>query len=85
MRILSGIQPTNVPTLGNYIGAMKNFVKLQNEMEGADILIFVADLHSITIPRDKAELKKNIKSLAALYLAVGATHLREKGFAGFYD
>ena len=71
MRILSGIQPTNVPTLGNYIGAMKNFVKLQNEMEGADILIFVADLHSITIPRDKAELKKNIKSLAALYLAVG--------------
>lgn len=71
MRILSGIQPTNVPTLGNYIGAMKNFVKLQNEMEGADILIFVADLHSITIPRDKSELKKNIKSLAALYLAVG--------------
>ena len=71
MRILSGIQPTNVPTLGNYIGAMKNFVKLQNEMEGADILIFVADLHSITIPRDKAELKKNIKTLAALYLATG--------------
>ena len=71
MRILSGIQPTNVPTLGNYIGAMKNFVKLQNELEGADILVFVADLHSITIPRDKTELKKNIKSLAALYLAVG--------------
>lgn len=71
MRILSGIQPTNVPTLGNYIGAMKNFVKLQNELEDADILIFVADLHSITIPRDRAELKKNIKSLAALYLAVG--------------
>ncbi|MCR5740925.1 MAG: tryptophan--tRNA ligase [Gammaproteobacteria bacterium] len=71
MRILSGIQPTNVPTLGNYIGAMKNFVKLQNELEDADILIFVADLHSITLPRDKAELKKNIKSLAALYLATG--------------
>ena len=71
MRILSGIQPTNVPTLGNYIGAMKNFVKLQNELEGADILVFVADLHSITIPRDKTELKKNIKSLAALYLAIG--------------
>ena len=71
MRILSGIQPTNVPTLGNYIGAMKNFVKLQNELEDADILVFVADLHSITIPRDKAELKKNIKSLAALYLSVG--------------
>ena len=71
MRILSGIQPTNVPTLGNYIGAMKNFVKLQNEHEDADILVFVADLHSITIPRDRAEIKKNIRSLAALYIACG--------------
>ena len=71
MRIISGIQPTNVPTLGNYIGAMKNFVKLQNELEDADILIFVADLHSITVERDRQELKKNIRSLAALYLAVG--------------
>ena len=71
MRILSGIQPTNIPTLGNYIGAMKNFVKLQDEMEGADILIFVADLHSITVPREREELKKNIKSLAALYIASG--------------
>jgi len=71
MRILSGIQPTNVPTLGNYIGAMKNFVKMQNENTDADILVFVADLHSITIERDRQELKKNIKSLAALYIAVG--------------
>ena len=71
MRILSGIQPTNVPTLGNYIGAMKNFVKLQDTMEDSDILIFIADLHSITVPRDKASLKKNIRSLAALYIAVG--------------
>ena len=71
MRIISGIQPTNVPTLGNYIGAMKNFVKIQNEFEDVDLLVFVADLHSITVERDKAELKKNIKSLAALYLAIG--------------
>ena len=71
MRILSGIQPTNVVTLGNYLGAMKNFVKLQNEFEDADILVFVADLHSITIPKDRSELKKNIKTLAALYIAVG--------------
>ena len=71
MRILSGIQPTNVPTLGNYIGAIKNFVKLQNENQDADILVFVADLHSITIPRDRSEIKKNIKSLSALYIASG--------------
>lgn len=71
MRILSGIQPTNVVTLGNYLGAMRNFVKMQDEFKDADILIFVADLHSITIPRDRSELRKNIKTLAALYLATG--------------
>ena len=71
MRILSGIQPTNVPTLGNYIGAIKNFVKMQDENQDADILVFVADLHSITVPRDKKDIKKNIRSLAALYLASG--------------
>ena len=71
MRILSGIQPTNVPTLGNYIGAIKNFVKLQEEHKDADILVFVADLHSITVPRDRTEIKKNIRTLAALYIACG--------------
>ncbi|MBP5342378.1 tryptophan--tRNA ligase [bacterium] len=71
MRILSGIQPTNTPTLGNYLGAMKNFVKLQNDFSDADIIVFVADLHSITVPRDRQELKKNIRSLAALYIATG--------------
>jgi len=71
MRILSGIQPTNIPTLGNYMGAIRNFVKMQNEFEDADILVFVADLHSITIARDRQELKKNIKNLAALYISCG--------------
>jgi len=71
MRILSGIQPTNVVTLGNYLGAMKNFVDMQNKFPDADILIFVADLHSLTVPRDRLEIKKNIKTLAALYLAIG--------------
>ena len=71
MRILSGIQPTNIPTLGNYLGALKNFVNMQDEYKDADILVFIADLHSITIPKERSELKKNIKSLAALYLASG--------------
>ena len=71
MRILSGIKPTNIPTLGNYIGAMQSFVKMQNEFSDADILFFIADLHSITVPIEKQELKKNIRSLAALYIAIG--------------
>ena len=70
-RLISGIQPTGIITLGNYLGAIKNFVKLQNELEDIDFLVFIADLHSITIPQDPVQLRKNIKSLAALYIACG--------------
>lgn len=69
--LLSGIKPTGIPTLGNYIGALKNFVKLQNEMRDYEFLVFVADLHAITVPQDPQELKNNIKNVAALYLASG--------------
>ena len=69
--ILSGIKPTGIPTLGNYLGALKNFVKLQNERREDKFLFFIADLHAITIPQNPAELRSNIKSLAALYLACG--------------
>ena len=74
MRLISGIQPTSAITLGNYLGALKNFVKLQDELTDVDILVFIADLHAITVPQDKIALKKNIKSLAALYLACGLDH-----------
>ncbi len=70
-RIISGIQPSGKITLGNYLGALKNFVKLQDDEKYDDILIFVADLHAITVSQDKATLRKNIKSLVALYLACG--------------
>ena len=70
-RLLSGIQPTGIITLGNYLGAIKNFVKLQNELEDIDFLVFIADLHAITIPQDPVLLRKNIKSLAAVYIACG--------------
>ena len=70
-RLISGIQPTGIITLGNYLGAIKNFVKLQNELEDIDFLVFIADLHAITIPQDPQALRKNIKSLAALYIACG--------------
>lgn len=70
-RLISGIQPSGNITLGNYLGALKNFVKLQDELEDTDILIFIADLHAITVPQEKLKLRHNIKSLAALYLACG--------------
>ncbi len=67
-RIFSGIQPSGSVTLGNYVGAMKQFVELQNEYE---CFFCIVDLHAITVPQDRLALRKNIKTLAALYLAVG--------------
>lgn len=69
--ILSGVQPTNMITLGNYIGAVKQFVDQQNADEEQELFFFIADLHAITVPQNPTELRKNIRSLAALYLAVG--------------
>ncbi len=67
-RMLTGLQPTGVITLGNYIGAIKQMVKYQDEYES---FLFVADLHAITVPRENLNLKENTKSLIALYLACG--------------
>jgi tryptophanyl-tRNA synthetase len=69
--VLSGVKPTGIPTLGNYLGALRNFVKLQNEMSDYEFLFFVADLHAITVPQDPKTLKQNIRNIAALYLAIG--------------
>ena len=70
-RLVSGIQPTGNITLGNYLGAIKNFVKLQDELPEHEFFIFIADLHAITVYQEPAELRKSIKSLAAIYLACG--------------
>ena len=67
-RVLTGLQPTGVITLGNYIGAIKQMVDYQEEY---DSYIFIADMHAITVSQDPKELKENIKSLVALYLACG--------------
>jgi len=67
-RILSGIQPSGDLTLGNYLGAIKNFVKLQEEHE---CLFMIVDLHAITMPQDRLALRNNIKELAAIYVACG--------------
>ncbi|EIN14771.1 Tryptophanyl-tRNA synthetase [Mycoplasmopsis agalactiae 14628] len=68
-RLISGIKPTGDLTLGNYIGAIKNFVKLQDEY---DSYYFVADLHSLTMgDNDAKELEKRRKEIVATYLACG--------------
>lgn len=67
-RVFSGIQPSGTLTLGNYIGAMKHFVELQDT---ADCVFCVVDMHAITVPQDPVQLKQNTLNLAALYLAVG--------------
>lgn len=66
--IFSGIQPSGTITLGNYIGAMKQFVELQNDY---NCHFCIVDQHAITTPQDRLALRKNIRSLAALYVAVG--------------
>ncbi|WP_154989581.1 tryptophan--tRNA ligase [Priestia megaterium] len=66
--IFSGIQPSGTITLGNYIGAMKQFVELQHDY---NCHFCIVDQHAITAPQDRLALRKNIRSLAALYVAVG--------------
>lgn len=67
-RILSGIKPTGKLTLGNYIGALRNF---KNFQEQGECFIFIADLHALTLPIDPLELKTNSRDIAAFYLAAG--------------
>lgn len=69
--LVSGIQPSGRLTLGNYLGAIKNFVALQDEGEFEEFFVFIADLHAITVPKDPTTLRQSIKKLAALYLACG--------------
>lgn len=67
-RMLSGIKPTGKLTLGNYIGAIRQFVSYQDEYE---LYVFIANMHAITVAQDPKELRQNTKDLIALYLACG--------------
>ena len=69
-KIFSGVQPTGNLHLGNYIGAIKNFVDLQNE-EGNECIYCVVDLHAITTKQDPKILKNNIRETTAAFLASG--------------
>ena len=67
-RILSGIQPTGTPTLGNYIGAMRNWKLLEDEY---DCLYMVADMHTITVRQEPAKFRQNAMQMLGLLLASG--------------
>ena len=73
MRVVSGIQPTGKPHLGNYLGAIVNYVKLQDEAHaaGGECFIFLADLHAISQPHDPAELTRNTREMVATLVACG--------------
>ena len=66
--ILSGIQATGNLTLGNYLGALKNFVKMQDEY---NCYYMIANLHALTVRREPKELKENTLKVIATYIAAG--------------
>jgi len=68
LRVLSGIQPSGKLTLGNYIGALKNFVEMQGEY---DCFFMIPDLHAVTVPQEPADLREQTEMVAALYVAAG--------------
>lgn len=76
--IFSGIKPSGSLHLGNYLGAIKQWVELQKEVDEA--IYCVVDLHAITVPQDPKELKENILSVAAWYLAFGLNPSKSKIF-----
>ena len=67
-RVFSGVQPTGNIHIGNYLGALRQFVELQDDNE---CIYCIVDLHSITVPQDPKELRKHILDVAALYMAIG--------------
>lgn len=67
-RVLSGIQPTGSLHIGNYLGALKNWVRMQHDYE---CVFCIVDLHAITLYQDPAELRRKIEQTAAIFLAAG--------------
>lgn len=67
-RVFSGVQPSGELTLGNYLGALKNFVRVQHEY---DCFFCIVDLHALTVPQDPLVLRQNVSQTAALFLAAG--------------
>ena len=72
-RVVSGIQPTGNLHLGNYLGAIRNWVRMQDEVarDGGECFFFLADLHAITVYNEPAQLRANVRSMAAALIAAG--------------
>lgn len=68
-RVFSGIQPSGTVHLGNYLGALRSWVRLQRECQ--DVLYSVVDLHALTVPQAPLLLRQNIRHIAACLLACG--------------
>jgi len=69
-KIFSGVQPSGNLHLGNYLGAIKNFVDLQNQKDN-ECVYCIVDLHAITVKQDPKELKKSIRETLATFIASG--------------
>ena len=67
-RIFSGVQPTGNLHLGNYLGAIRNWVALQQEY---DCILCIVDLHALTLPFDPEELRRQTREVTAAYIAAG--------------
>ncbi len=67
-RVFSGIQPTGSPHIGNYLGALKNWARIQYDYES---IYCIVDLHAVTLYQDPAELRGKIEELAGMLLAIG--------------
>ena len=72
MRVLSGIQPTGNLHLGNYLGAIRNWVRMQDEMDSeSQCFFFLADMHSITVHEGREQRIRNVRDMAAALVAAG--------------
>jgi tryptophanyl-tRNA synthetase len=78
MKVFSGVQPSGILTIGNYLGAIRHFVRLQ---DSAECLFCIVDLHALTTPRDPEDLRRDTRTVANLYMACGLRPERSTLFA----
>lgn len=76
LRVFSGIQPTGSTHLGNYLGALRNWEKLQND---SDAIYCIVDLHALTTPKEHGEVLRGTLDIAKMLLAVGIDPVRQTG------
>jgi tryptophanyl-tRNA synthetase len=78
--IFSGIQPSGTLHIGNYVGAIKQWVEMQNSLTDADLMFCIVDLHAITVKQDPEQLRRKNREVAALFIAAGIDPKKSKIF-----